>query len=192
MSKLKRAFTILMCILLTLPMCLVSKPNNVYAQTISIEDCLVEKTYNGFSNKSIGTHPYASTTVSCSTSGRSDNFYVGRDTQWVQFSVGYGGSSGGWGVYKQDGTLVYNGAAGSRTLDVSGWDKDYYYVSAWASGTATYYVEYYFDNGIPYYAASGGVSVSCSTITTYKADKPKFNANSYVQSNGNLTTQKMS
>ena len=33
MSKLKRAFTIIMCILLTLPMCLVSKPNNVYADS---------------------------------------------------------------------------------------------------------------------------------------------------------------
>ena len=33
MSKLKRAFTILMCILLTMPTCLVSKPNNVYAET---------------------------------------------------------------------------------------------------------------------------------------------------------------
>ena len=33
MSKLKRVFTIIMCILLTLPMCLVSKPNNVYAES---------------------------------------------------------------------------------------------------------------------------------------------------------------
>ena len=31
MSKLKRVFTIIMCVLLTMPTCLVSKPNNVYA-----------------------------------------------------------------------------------------------------------------------------------------------------------------
>ena len=33
MSKLKRVFTIIMCILLTIPTCLVSEPNNVYAET---------------------------------------------------------------------------------------------------------------------------------------------------------------
>ena len=36
MSKLKRAFTIIMCILLTLPMCLVSKPNNVHASNETV------------------------------------------------------------------------------------------------------------------------------------------------------------
>ena len=56
MSKLKRVFTIIMCILLTLPMCLVSKPNNVYADDRPLETIVASGT-----SSTVGSNPIYTT-----------------------------------------------------------------------------------------------------------------------------------
>ena len=188
MSKLKRAFTILMCILLTLPMCLVSKPNNVYAKspappkesTQFISDtCTLSHQYPVPNSVTYDLSGTSKLYISCSynTGGCAIDEYN-------KFNVRFSNSSNSnlWNKNFTKNTTAEIDVESALSFVADEAKKDIrisispiYGCVPINDGSDGCYYDYAF-----YISASIRGELS----------KPKFKTNSYVQSNGNLTPVK--
>lgn len=192
MSKLKRVFTIIMCISLTLPMCLVSEPNNVYA--------------------AVGGKPTNNTIpTACSVyyNAGHDSGRTGDSENTVSYDLrNYDQASFTWtcGLYDNRGNYDVASSVVSLTMKdnnnnkvLLSFSKAYYNPNrgSW-SKTVDWDLQSLRNNGEDLSNVSFQASVSAGTTYYNSATAsitnvslvsytPSFQPNSYVQSNGNLT-----
>ena len=197
MSKLKRAFTIIMCALLTIPTCLVSKPNNVYAAIKDVPDdniLLAEQTANAC-------NLYGAT----ASNNKTTDIYNLNDYMLVQFhiylkahhsdldtttlsvkmySVDKGESSPLFSIYKATSSSTYHIEDdiiwNLKSLREQGEDLSqvYFKIALYANC-----YDLHDWGGITWSQAQATVGA----IEVIPNPTPTFKTNSYVQSNGNLT-----
>ena len=181
MSKLKRAFTILMCILLTLPACLVSKPNNVYAatETLALSKTRCEQAGNGSNSGTgsttlveLGDIEIASVNLSTSVA------YNSKGNRQTSASATFYVTNAS-GVCLKTGGTVSNGSSDTLSIDcrdLTG--PGYFKVNFSVTGYTT---EGSGDRRVG--------SASSSNVTVYKLEKPVFSGDF---GSGNLTHFKIS
>ena len=169
MSKLKRAFTILMCILLITPVCIISNTTNVYAVSGVWDHSqnnnwhIPEWFYYTGSVETIDFSLYSTRTYSFSWSAK------------ISSEVGSGiGNYGNWSISVTD----ENGNTASASA-VNGAAATLYCREITGPCTVNITCSLQGERIYP-----GVVSGGCSS---YTLATPTFESNSYVQSNGNLT-----
>ena len=196
MSKLKRAFTILLCILLTLPMCLVSKPNNVYAAvggtiTNNQIDNVCAQVFPNIGNSWTEASDSAESSNYNLNSYSKVSFNVVIALKKINTDMSRGRASYtckmidvNSGTVLQTATKTIQYPNCIRVEDAIEWDI----AALRQSGYDTSNVKFTF------YCSAGAnlenyawacVPNTAMTFTTNPT--PVFNTNSYVQSNGNLT-----
>lgn len=194
MSKLKRAFTIIMCVLLTLPMCLVSKPNNVYAavgasptnNTISTYTQVYFKAGHDYSTQNDSTttpaydlRRYDQASFSWEISIAKPNGNASQRNATVSLAMTDKNNNKQLASFSKYLVGPSNGGSGNYTFELeglrnSGEDLSNVVFTASVSATTSY-------------SNSASATISDISLISYT---PSFQPNSYVQSNGNLTPVK--
>ena len=191
MSKLKRAFTIIMCVLLTIPTCLVSKPNNVYA--------------------AVGGRPINNTIpTACSV-----RYEVGRDSApigdsentvsydlrnydqasftWTCQIYGYGWTKSQVSLTMKDNNNNKNLLSFSKIYEdpnTGSWSKTVVWDLQSLRNNGEDLSNVSFQASVLAGNSDGNFSTASITDISLISYTPSFQTNSYVQSNGNLTPVK--
>ena len=178
MSKFKRVFTLIMCVLLTLPTCLVSKPNNVYAayvtETLALSKTSCAQAGNGSNSGTgsttlveLGDIEIASVNLSTSVA------YNSKGNRQTSASATFYVTNAS-GVCLKTGGTVSNGSSDTLSIDC----RD-------LTGPGYFKVDF----SVTGYTTEGSGdrrvgSASSSNITVYRLEKPVFSG---ILGSGNLT-----
>ena len=186
MSKLKRAYIVLLGLFFTMAVCIVGNSNNVYASTKvmtvtngTVIEGDIAKRLLGFKINSWSGDLSTGHLTQCSMPTASVTIKVKTLTGTTVAQNTVSGTRNCY--YRPYYCEETNQGSGGRWCHSTSMDASPM-ASITTPGQQTYTIDYSYQNQAP----------SSIDITLLLADSPIFQANSYVQSNGNLTAQKMS